>query len=89
MSSILPKNERKQFDLMHHSTVNSWFKKDKKLQIHQHKAFFSDDQFLDSLHESFLNQTTLNLRKEKMDLNREVTVLVLIAIIHILLYSCK
>jgi len=46
-------------------TVNSRFKKDLKLQIYLHKAFFSDDQFLDSLHKSFLNQTTLDLRKKK------------------------
>ena len=58
------------------STVNSRFKKDLKLQTHLHKAFFSDDQFLDSLHNSFLNQTTLDLRKEKWTfLNREFTVL--------------
>ena len=49
------------------STVNSRFKKDLKLQIHLHKAFFSDDRFLDSLHKSSLNQTTLDLRKKKMD----------------------
>ena len=56
-------------------TVNSRFKKDLKLQIHLHKAFFSDDRFLDSLHKSFLNQTTLDLRKEKWTfLNREFTV---------------
>ena len=47
------------------STVNSRFKKDLDLQIHLHKAFFSDDRFSDSLHKSFLNQTTLDLRKEK------------------------
>jgi hypothetical protein len=57
-------------------TVNSRFKKDLKLQIHLHKAFFSDDRFLNSLHKSFLNQTTLDLRKEKWSfLNREFTVL--------------
>ena len=44
------------------STVNSRFKKDLKLQIHLHKTFFSDDQFLDSLHKSFLNQTTYVLK---------------------------
>ena len=45
------------------------------MQIHLHKAFFSDDRFLDSLHKSFLNQTTLDLRKEKWTfLNREFTV---------------
>ena len=55
--------------------VNSWFKKDLKLQIHLHKAFFSDDRFLDSLHKFFLNQTTLNLRKKKWTLlNREFVV---------------
>ena len=59
------------------STVNSRFKKDLKLQIHLHKAFFSDDRFLDSLHKSFLNQTTLDLRKEKWTfLNREFTVVI-------------
>ena len=57
-------------------TVNSRFKKDLKLQIHLHKAFFSDNLFLDSLHKYFLNQTTLDLRKEKWSfLNREYTVL--------------
>ena len=51
-------------------TVNSRFKK----QIHLHKVFFSDDRFLDSLHKSFLNQTTLDLRKEKWTfLNQEFT----------------
>ena len=58
------------------STVNSRFKKDLNLQIHLHKTFFSDDQFLESVHKSFLNQTTLDLRKEKWSfLNREFTVL--------------
>ena len=56
-------------------TVNSQFKKDLKLQIHLHKAFFWDERFLDSLHKSFLNQTTLDFRKEKWTfLNREFTV---------------
>ena len=40
------------------------------------RLYFSDDWFLDSLHQSFLNQTTLDLRKEKWTfLNREFTVL--------------
>ena len=57
-------------------TVNSRFKKDLKLQIHLHKAFFSDDQFLNSLQKSFLSQTTFDLRKKKWTfLNREFTVL--------------
>jgi hypothetical protein len=57
------------------STVNSRFKKDLKLQIHLHKAFFSNHQFLDSLHKSFLNQRTLDLRNKKWTfLNREFTV---------------
>ena len=57
------------------NTVNSWFKKDLNLKIHLHKAFFSDDRFLNSVHKSFLNQTTLDLRKEKWSfLNREFTV---------------
>ena len=47
------------------TTVNSQFKKDLKLQIRIHKAFFSDNRFLESLHKPFLNQTTLDLRKEK------------------------
>ena len=52
------------------------FKKDIKLQIHLNKAFFLENQFLDSVHESFLNQATLDLRKEKCSfLNREFTVL--------------
>ena len=52
---------------------------DLKLQIHLHKALFWDDWFLDSLHKSFLNQTTLDLRKEKWTfLNREFTVLNLV-----------
>ena len=63
---------------IYRNTVNSRFKKDLKLQIHLHKAFFLDDRFLDSLHKSFLNQTTLDLRKEKWTfLNREFTVLML------------
>jgi hypothetical protein len=59
-----------------HNTVNSRFKKDVKLQIHLHKAFFSEDRFLGSLHKSFLNQTTLDLRKEKWTfLNQEFAVI--------------
>ena len=55
--------------------MNSRFKKDLNLQIHLHKTFFLDDQFLESVHKSFLNQTTLDLRKEKWGfLNRELTV---------------
>ena len=49
------------------NTVNSQFKKDLKLQNHLHKASFSDGRILDSLHKSFLNQTTLDLRKGKID----------------------
>ena len=57
------------------TTVNSRFKKDLNLQIHLHKAFFSDDQFLDSYHKSFLNQTTLDLRKKKWGfLNQDLPV---------------
>ena len=57
-------------------TVNSRFKKDLNLQIHPHKTFFSDDQFLESVHKSFLNQTTLDLRKKTWGfLNRQLTVL--------------
>ena len=47
------------------NTVNSRFKKDLKLQMYLHKALFLDNRFLDSLHKYFLNQTILNLRKEK------------------------
>ena len=72
----------------HENTVNSRFKKDLKLQIHVHTAFFLDDRYLDSLHKSFLNPTTLDLRKEKWTfLNREFTVLEIIHnkfIIHLL-----
>ena len=61
--------------MVYTSTVSSRFKKDLNLQIHLHKAFFSDNRFLDSYHKSFLNQTTLDLRKEKWSfLNREFTV---------------
>ena len=57
------------------STVNSRFKKDRNLQIHLHKDFFSDDRILDSYQKSFLNQTALDLRKEKWSfLNQEFTV---------------
>ena len=56
------------------TTVNSQFKKDLNLQTHLHKTLFSDDQFLESVHKSFFNQTTLNLGKEKGGyLNRELT----------------
>jgi hypothetical protein len=56
-------------------TVNSRFKKDLNLQIHLHKAFFSDDRFSISVHKSFLNQTTLDLRKEKWSfLNQDFAV---------------
>ena len=58
------------------STVNSRFKKDLKLQIPLHKAFSSDEWLLDSLHKSFLNQSTFDLGKEKWTfLNRDFTVL--------------
>ena len=33
--------------------------------LHSIDIFFSDDRFLESVHKSFLNQTTINLRKEK------------------------
>ena len=46
-------------------TVNSRFKKDLNLQIYLHKNVFSKDQFLESVHKSYLCQTTLDLRKEK------------------------
>ena len=61
------------------NTVNSRFKKDLNLQIHLHMALFSDDRFLDSVHKSFLNQTsetTLELRKEHWSfLNRDFPVM--------------
>ena len=72
------KQSTRQFSIQNYlcSTVNSRFKKDLELQIHLNKALFSDDRFLDSLHEYFLNQTTLDLRKEKWTLlNREFTVI--------------
>ena len=66
---------KRQSFLMLFTTVNSRFKKDLKLQIHLQRPFFSDDRFLDSLHKSFLNQTTLDLIKEKWTfINREFTV---------------
>ena len=53
----------------HSYKINPRFKKDIKLQIHLHKTFFS-------LHKSFLNQTTLGLRKDKWTfLNQEFTIL--------------
>ena len=58
--------------------MESRFKKDLNLQIHLHKAFFSDDLFSDSVHKSFLNQATLDLRKKKWGfLNRDVPVLLM------------
>ena len=64
------------FEFPIHNTVNSRFKKNLKLQIHLNKTFFLDNQFLDSLHKSFSNQTTLDLRNETWTfLNREFTVL--------------
>ena len=59
-----------------HSTVKSRFKKDLNLEIHLHKAYFGGNRFLDSLHKSFLNQTSLDLRKKKWTfLNQDFTVL--------------
>ena len=59
--------------------MNSRFKKDLNLQIQLHLAYFSEDRFLDSVHEYFLNQTTLDLRKEKWSfLNRDLPLLNLI-----------
>ena len=56
--------------------MNSRFKDDLNLQILLHKTFFIDDRFLDSYHKSFLNKTTLDLRKEKWSfLNQEFTVI--------------
>ena len=64
--SMRPLKDHNDIGTIHlHSTVNSRFKKDLNLQIHLHKAFFLDDRFLDSLHKSFLNQTTLDFGKEK------------------------
>ena len=45
--------------------MNSWIKTDLNLKIHLHKAFFGGNLFLDSLDKLLLDQTTLNLRKEK------------------------
>ena len=74
LSTAVAWRERKSKHLILLSgTVNSRFKKDLKLQIYLHKSFFFG--FLDSLHKSFLNQTTLDLRKEKWTfLNQEFTV---------------
>ena len=62
--------------MLHYTaTMNSRFKKDLNLQIHLHKAFFFDDRSLDTLHKYFLNQTTLDIRKEKWSfLNRDLPV---------------
>ena len=46
-------------------TGESRFKKDFNLQIRLYKTFFWSNRFLDLLHKSFLNQTILDLRKEK------------------------
>ena len=56
--------------------VNSWFKKDLNLQIQLHKEFFWLSGFqIQYIDKYFLNQTTLDLRKEKWTfLNREFTV---------------
>ena len=58
------------------STVNSRFKKDPNLQIHLHKAFFWTSGFqILYTYKSFLNQTILDLRKEKRSLlNRDLPV---------------
>ena len=40
-------------------TVNSRFKRDLNLQIHLHKTFFSDDQFLELVHKSNNSQFKL------------------------------
>ena len=86
------------------STVNSWFKKDLNLQIHIHKAFLSDNQLLESVkvvwthtqvifesvYKSFLNQTTLYLRKEKMKfLKSRVACTVLLEILLVNFSSVK
>ena len=57
--------------------VKSRFKKDLKLEIHLDKAFFSGNRFLDLLHKSFLNQTSLDLRKKNWTfLYQDFTVLI-------------
>ena len=56
-------------------TMNTQFKKDLNFQIHLHKAFFGANLFLDTVHKSFLNQTTLDLRTKKWNfLKREFIV---------------
>ena len=37
-----------------------------------HKAFFSDNGFFGSVDKSFLNQTTLDLRKKKMEFVKSI-----------------
>ena len=70
---IFPFLNRELFDLRKIYVVNLKTGCAKKNLLH--KIFFSDNQFLDSYHKSFLNQTTLDLRKEKWSfLNREFTV---------------
>ena len=45
---------------IYRNTVNSRFKKDLKLQIHLHKAFFRTTGLLDPPYKSSLSQTTLD-----------------------------
>ena len=60
------------------STLLQW---NLQLQIHLHKTFFSADRFSDSVHKSFLNQTTLDLRKKEWSfLNRDLPVSVSILV---------
>ena len=77
---INTQSSHKYFMIICMITVNSSFKKDLNFQIYLYKAFFWDVWFLDSVHKSFLNQTTLDLRKESWSLlNRNLPVLICIA----------
>ena len=61
-----------------YGTVNIQFKKDLNVTSPTYiRHFYSDNWFLDSLHKFFLNQTSLDLRKQKWTfLNREFAVFV-------------
>ena len=77
---INTQSSHKYFMIICMITVNSWFKKGLNFQIYLYKAFFWDVWFLDSVHKSFLNQATLDLRKESWSLlNRNLPVLICIA----------
>ena len=61
--------------------MESGFKNDIIVQIHQCKIFFAN-RFSDSIHDFFLSQTNLNLRNKKWGfLNRDLPVPTVVALI--------